>query len=246
MAQKDADKPGRRPLGERERIEARQDGAPGRSLEAGPETPLRGLSAQPLSRRALLQGVGGIAAGSAIGAAARAGKPPAKARVPRMTGTTRIELTIDGAKREVEVEPRTTLLSALRVHLDPPLTGAKEVCDRGACGACTVLLDGEPVYACMVLAANAVGREIRTVEGLGRPGALSPVQEAFVKRDALMCGFCTPGFVMAVTACLEANPAADELEIRERCAGNLCRCGTYPHVFAAAREAGARMRGGKR
>jgi aerobic-type carbon monoxide dehydrogenase small subunit (CoxS/CutS family) len=191
--------------------------------------------------------VGGIAAGSAFGAAARAGaKPAVKVRVPRISGATKIELTINGTRREVEVEPRTTLLSALRVHLDPPLTGAKEVCDRGACGACTVLLDGEPVYACTLLAANAVGHEIRTVEGLGRPGALSPVQEAFWKRDGLMCGFCTPGFVMSVTACLEANPAADEREIRERCAGNLCRCGTYPHVFAAAREAGERLRGEKR
>ncbi len=200
-----------------------------------------------LTRRAFLKGAGGIAAGGAIGAAANAGTKAAREpRVPVLSGRTAIELTINGARREVAVEPRTTLLSALRVHLDPPLTGAKEVCDRGACGACTVLLDGEPVYACMLLAANCVGREVRTVEGLGRPGALSPVQEAFWKRDALMCGFCTPGFVMSVTACLEKNPQAGEGEIRAGCSGNLCRCGTYPHVFAAAEEAGKKMRGGKR
>ncbi len=198
------------------------------------------------SRRAFLTGVGGVAASGTLGAGARSETKTRKVRVPSYAGRSEIELLINGEKRKVEVEPRTTLLSALRVHLDPPLTGAKEVCDRGACGACTVLLDGEPVYSCMLLAVNCVGKEVRTVEGLGRPGALSPVQHAFWKRDALMCGFCTPGFVMSVTACLEREPEATPDEIRAACAGNLCRCGTYPHVFAAAEEAGSKMRGGPR
>jgi len=155
-------------------------------------------------------------------------------------------LAINGEERRLALEPRTTLLSALRTRLDPPLTGAKEVCDRGACGACTVLLDGRPVYACMLLALDCVGAAITTVEGLGSPEALSPVQEAFCRRDALMCGFCTPGFVVSVTACLEREPRVDERTVRAACAGNLCRCGTYPHVFAAAERIVRERAGGGR
>ncbi len=198
------------------------------------------------SRRAFLRGAGGVAASGALGGSARSEAKVRKPRVPSYAGRSQVELLINGEKRKVEVEPRTTLLSALRAHLDPPLTGTKEVCDRGACGACTVLLEGEPVYSCMLLAVNCVGKEVRTVEGLGRPGALSPVQQAFWKRDALMCGFCTPGFVMSVTACLEREPKTSPEQIRAACAGNLCRCGTYPHVFAAAEEAASQMRGGAR
>ena len=143
------------------------------------------------------------------------------------------------------MEPRTTLLSALRHHCDPPLTGTKLVCDRGNCGACTVLLDGEPVVSCLVLAADAAGREIRTVEGLAAGDELTPLQEAFCEEDALMCGFCTPGFVMAITACLERNPAAGLEEVKAACAGNVCRCGTYPHIFNAAHAAVRKQRGGR-
>jgi xanthine dehydrogenase YagT iron-sulfur-binding subunit len=158
-----------------------------------------------------------------------------------------LELEINGAKQKVSVEPRTTLLNALRNHCTPPLTGAKVVCDRGSCGACTVHLDGQPVYSCMTLAADAVGRQVTTVEGLAKEGELTEVQRALCEHDGSMCGFCTPGFVMSITACLERKPGATLDEIKHACAGNLCRCGTYPHVFEAALAAGRALRakGGK-
>jgi aerobic-type carbon monoxide dehydrogenase small subunit (CoxS/CutS family) len=124
-----------------------------------------------------------------------------------------------------------TLLRALRNHLD--LTGAKEVCDRGACGGCTVMLDGKPIASCLMLAADAVGHEITSVEGLGSPETMSAVQAAFVEADALQCGFCTPGFVVASTALLAANPSPTLEQVKEGLSGNLCRCGTYPRVFEA-------------
>jgi len=194
-----------------------------------------------LSRRTFLKGASGIAAGGALVSGAAGEDPSARADEPRrLSGEAPLTLRINGVERALIVEPRTTLLSALRTRLDPPLTGAKLVCDRGTCGACTVLVDGRPVYSCMQLAIDCKGRELTTIEGLGTPDALSPVQEAFWKRDALMCGFCTPGFVMSVTACLEHEGDVDEATIRSACAGNLCRCGTYPHIFEAALEAGAR------
>jgi xanthine dehydrogenase YagT iron-sulfur-binding subunit len=198
----------------------------------------------PLSRRAFLKGAGSVAAaGTALGAMRGV---ELESGVERLSGTVELELSINGVKQKVSVEPRTTLLNTLRNHCEPPLTGTKLVCDAGSCGACTVFLDRKPVYACMLLAADCAGREITTVEGLaGSSGALTPVQEAFCEHDALMCGFCTPGFVMSVTACLERNPAASLGEIKRACSGNLCRCGTYPHVFQAARAAGRRLQGGR-
>jgi len=147
-------------------------------------------------------------------------------------GAAAIDLKINGELRRVAVEPRVTLLRALREHLG--LTGTKLVCDRGACGACTVHLDGRPVTSCMVLAVDARGHEITTVEELGNPARMHPVQAAFVEADALQCGFCTPGLVMSVAAALARNPAASRDEIRRAVAGNICRCGVYPHVFDAA------------
>jgi xanthine dehydrogenase YagT iron-sulfur-binding subunit len=195
------------------------------------------------SRRSFLKGAGGAAAGSLVGTAA-AGVAAAQAPA-RSSGTIEVELDVNGTKRKVSVEPRTTLLNALRNHCDPPLTGTKLVCDQGTCGACTVLLDDRPVYGCMLLALDARGRKITTIEGLAPQGELSVVQQAFVEKDASMCGFCTPGFVVSVTACLKKNPAAGLAEIQRACSGNLCRCGTYPHVFEAALAAGARMQGGR-
>lgn len=202
-----------------------------------------------VSRRAFLKGAGGVfAAGGLLAAPASAARP----RAPRpdgpetLAGSVEIELDVNGEARRLRVEPRTTLLSALRTRLEPPLTGAKEVCDRGNCGACTVLVDGRPVYACLQLAADLRGRRITTVEGLGAPESLSPVQQAFCDKDALMCGFCTPGFVVATTACLQRHPGADLETIRRELSGNLCRCGTYPHVFEAAEAARDALRGGGR
>jgi aerobic-type carbon monoxide dehydrogenase small subunit (CoxS/CutS family) len=146
-------------------------------------------------------------------------------------------LVLNGRERQVRAEPRETLLSLLRrPSLD--LTGAKEVCDRGTCGACTVWLDGKPVLACSVLAVEAEGRTVTTVEGLGTPERPHPVQRAFVAEDALQCGFCTPGMVMSVAWAVAAHGRDLTPEQATRaCAGNLCRCGAYPHVLKAALRA---------
>ena len=148
---------------------------------------------------------------------------------------------MNGNKRDVQVEPRTTLLNALRNHLEPAVTGPKLVCDMGTCGACTVLLDGKPVYSCLVLAVDAVNKKITTVEGLGSPENPNAVQAAFVENDALMCGFCTPGFVTTISAYLKKNPNPSLAEVREACKGNFCRCGTYPRVFEAALAASKKL-----
>ena len=192
------------------------------------------------SRRRFLKGVGIAGAGAALAdhlaqtaeAEARAAQAEA-AKLPT-AATLNLTLDVNGRPRKVSVEPRTTLLSALRSHLDPPVTGAKLVCDQGTCGACTVLLDGKPVYSCLVLAADAAGKKVTTVEGLGTPENPNAVQAAFVDQDALMCGFCTPGFVTTVSAYLKKNPNPTLAEVREACKGNFCRCGTYPRVFEAA------------
>jgi aerobic-type carbon monoxide dehydrogenase small subunit (CoxS/CutS family) len=146
-----------------------------------------------------------------------------------------LDLKVNGSVRPVTVEPRVTLLDALRNHLD--LTGAKPVCDRGGCGACTVLLDGNPVVSCMMLAADAEGHEITTIEGIGTPEKMSPLQAAFVECDAMQCGFCTPGFVVAGTALLAKHPHPSLAQIKDGLAGNLCRCGTYGRIFEAVHKA---------
>ena len=197
------------------------------------------------SRRAFLQGAGGVAAASSFAEAAQvAGESDPD--VERLSGATEIELRVNASTLRVQVEPRTTLLNALRNHAEPPLCGTKLVCGEGACGACTVLVDGRAMYACMLLAVDLVGREVRTVEGLADGDELSPVQEAFCEKDALMCGFCTPGFVMASTGLLERHPDADREEIQRALSGNFCRCGTQPHIFEAVAEAGRRLGGGGR
>jgi aerobic-type carbon monoxide dehydrogenase small subunit (CoxS/CutS family) len=143
-------------------------------------------------------------------------------------GPVDVTLSVNGRERRTSVEPRVTLLDALRDRLD--VTGPKKVCDRATCGACTVLLDGAPVYACSILALEARGREITTVEGLGSPDDLHPVQAAFVENDAQQCGFCTPGLVVACAALLERNPNPTEEEVNRALGGNLCRCGTYAGI----------------
>lgn len=189
---------------------------------------------QGVSRRTFLKTAGvGAAASSLLGATA----PPAATRILGPDAVT-LALTVNGALRTVSVEPRVTLLRVLRNQLD--LTGAKEVCDRGGCGACTVLLDGEPVCSCLMLAADAAGHQITTVEGLGAPDKLSPLQAAFVECDALQCGFCTPGFVVSGTAVLRKNPAPGLEEIKDGLSGNLCRCGSYPRIFEAVQKAAKR------
>jgi len=198
-----------------------------------PENP---QSSFELSRRTFLKTVGvGAAATGLVALGAR----PAEAAI---LGPDAVPFTlrVNGGLHTVTVEPRVTLLRALRNHLG--LTGAKEVCERGACGGCTVLFDGEPICACLMLAVDAVGHEITTVEGLGTPEKLSPVQAAFVERDAFQCGFCTPGFVVASTALLTKNPTPTLEEIKAGLTGNICRCGTYSRIFEAVQTA-AKPRG---
>jgi len=190
------------------------------------------------SRRRFLKGVGIAGAGAAFAdhllADTQAAEAQANGSTSSVAGTVEIILEINGQRRSVRVEPRTTLLNTLRNQLDPPLTGPKLVCDMGTCGACTVLLEDKPVYSCLVLAVDAVGRKITTVEGLGSAEKPNAVQNAFVDKDALMCGFCTPGFVTTISAYLKKNPNPNLQDVREACKGNFCRCGTYPRVFEAA------------
>ena len=189
-----------------------------------------------VTRRAFFRGAGIAAATGAIlgemPAFAQEEKKPAGPRT-QGPGPVTIALSVNGKKREISVEPRRTLLDALRKDLD--LTGAKPVCDRGTCGACTVWLDGVPVYACTLLALECEGREITTVEGLGTPESPGAVQRAFWREDAMQCGFCTPGFVMSVAYAVKVHgKGLTEQQVKAATAGNLCRCGTYPHVVRAA------------
>jgi aerobic-type carbon monoxide dehydrogenase small subunit (CoxS/CutS family) len=150
-------------------------------------------------------------------------------------GAVPITLNVNGKPLSLQVEPRVTLLEALREHAS--FTGAKEVCDRASCGACTVFLDDKPIYACSKLAIDAQGHRITTVEGLAPPGKLTNVQQAFIDEDGMMCGYCTPGFVMSVTALLKQNPKPNAEQVKQACSGNLCRCGTYPRIMQAAFKA---------
>ncbi len=149
--------------------------------------------------------------------------------------TQHVAFTLNGNPVTADLDPRTTLLDALRDHF--ALTGTKKGCAMGACGACTVHLDGERVVSCLVLAARLDGRHVRTVEGLAEPGTLHPVQRAFAEHDALQCGYCTPGQVMSAAALIEEGRAGSPNEIREWMSGNLCRCGAYPNIVAAVRDA---------
>ena len=147
-------------------------------------------------------------------------------------GKVPVALNVNGKKLQAELEPRVTLLDALRGQFN--LTGAKRVCDRGACGACTVLMDGKPVYACSVLAIDAQNAKITTIEALAEGDKLNPVIQAFVEHDAQQCGFCTPGFVVATSAFLQKHPKPTADDIRHGLSGNFCRCGTYNGIRAVA------------
>jgi aerobic-type carbon monoxide dehydrogenase small subunit (CoxS/CutS family) len=146
-----------------------------------------------------------------------------------------VSFRLNGDDRTLAVEPRRTLLDALRVDLS--LTGTKKVCDMGDCGACTVLLDGRAVYSCLTLAVDCEDREVTTIEGLAHGNDLDPVQQAFVEADAYQCGFCTPGQIMSVTALLSEQQAPSEDEIRRAVSGNLCRCGAYQNIVRAGKRA---------
>ena len=214
---------------------------------SAPTTTGSASSSSGMSRRRFLRGaaVAAVATDAALGRITEAADPaPATPAEPNpaalntvISGEVKVTLNVNGQQRPVTVEPRTTLVNALRDRLDPGLTGPKLVCDAGTCGACTVLLNGKPVFGCSVLAIDTVGKQITTVEGLGTPERMNPVQAAFVEKDAMMCGFCTSGFVTTISALLKENPHPSEQQVREACKGNFCRCGTYPHVFEAAMAA---------
>lgn len=202
----------------------------------GPEGPDAG-SGSGFSRRQFLRG-------SAAAGAVSAGLLPGFLKTaeaqdgPGVAGPGPVDMafSINGEAYVATIEPRVTLLDALRNHLD--LTGAKKVCDRGTCGACTVLMNGQPVYACSVLAIEAQGAEVTTVEGLGSPESMHPIQQAFVDHDGQQCGFCTPGFVVASAALLARHPNPDQDTVHKELGGNLCRCGTYAGVRAAVAQVG--------
>jgi xanthine dehydrogenase YagT iron-sulfur-binding subunit len=189
-----------------------------------------------LSRRGFLKGIGVSTAAAGVITAVR---PIAEAAAGDKgfvgPGEVPLTLKINGQNKKLNAEPRVTLLDALRNRLD--MTGAKKVCDRATCGACTVLVDGKAVYSCTMLAIEAEGHEITTIEGIGSPDKLTAVQKAFMEHDAQQCGFCTPGFVTAATAFVRENPNATVEQVRAGLGGNLCRCGTYAGMLLAVSDA---------
>lgn len=196
-----------------------------------------------VSRRQFLQGAGGAAAATSVLAglpqlvrAQEAASPAVRSGLKLYPATGgNIRLQINGRPVELAVTPDTTLLRAVRESLN--LTGAKEACDRGACGACTLLVDGRSVNSCMMLAVDAVGKKITTVEGLAGDGQLDPVQQAFVEHDACQCGYCIPGFVVRSRALLDEVPHPSRDEIKAGLCGNICRCAAYVRIFAAVESA---------
>lgn len=200
-----------------------------------------------ISRRNFLKGVGtGTVAATVAPSVLIGSENAADAQAGDAIANATIQLSINGQSYQVEVEARTTLLTVLRDGIDTSgnnvdLTGAKLICDRGECGGCTVMVDGKPVYACMMLAIDAQGKQITTVEGLADGDDLHPVQEAFIQHDALMCGFCTPGFIVSSAALLNENSQPTLEEIKVGLSGNTCRCGTYPFIFDAVKTASGKM-----
>lgn len=197
-----------------------------------------GATRQGVSRRSFIQTVGVSAAAGALqarGVDAAQGEQGLAARETFGPAPQRISLRVNGREVATDIDPATTLMETLRWRFQ--LTGTKEVCDRGACGACSVLVDGKLVCSCMMLAVDAVGSEITTIEGLADGDELDPIQAAFIKHDALQCGYCTPGLIMASKALLNAKPRPTLDEIKKGLSGNLCRCGTYTNIFNAVLEA---------
>ena len=189
-----------------------------------------------VSRRDFLKttGISSLAASVAGVADAEAQTGTARVMGP---GEVPVQLMVNGKRLDLRIEPRVTLLDALRTRAD--LTGNKRVCDRGTCGACTMIVDGRAVYSCSTLAIDVIGKPIRSVDGLSTGAALHPVQQAFCDVDALMCGFCTPGFIMASVALYEKQPRATVEQVKKGLDGNVCRCGTFTRIL----EANMKLRG---
>ncbi len=208
------------------------------SSKQDPEIPQR--SQGGYSRRSILKGIG--VGGGAVGLLEGDAQAQATAKAVG-PGEVPITLNINGKPVNLKVEPRVTLLDALRNNLD--MTGAKRVCDRGTCGACTVIVDGKATYACSVLAVDAQGRKIQTIESLAAGAKPHPMVKAFVNHDAQQCGYCTPGFVMASVNLVQRHPNLTEELVKDGLGGNLCRCGTYMGIRKAVVEASKEMRGGR-
>jgi len=199
-------------------------------------------SKMEVSRRGFLKGAGAVlSSGIVAGAEALEAANTESAKVIG-PGKAPVTLKINGVNKSLNIEPRLTLLDALRDELE--LTGAKRVCDRTTCGACTVIVNGKSVYSCTMLAIEAQGKDIQTIEGLSEPGKLHPLQQAFVDNDAQQCGYCTPGFVMACKAFLDKNPSPSIEQVRKGLGGNLCRCGTYVGITQAVLQT-AKKKGGR-
>jgi len=198
-----------------------------------------------VTRRAFLQSLSGGAVGAGVASRVLGKEPRSSQSGPgemEVFSSKRIALTVNGKKVGFETEPGETLLQVLRDRLR--LTGTKRICNRGECGGCTVLLDGKPVYSCHILAIQAEGKDILTVEGLASGDKLHPVQQAFIDKDSYQCGFCTPGFIMSSVALLDKNKQPSLDEIKAGLAGNLCRCGNYQKIHAAVAAASDAMRRG--
>jgi xanthine dehydrogenase YagT iron-sulfur-binding subunit len=205
---------------------------------------LRERPPEGFSRRDFLKGAGvAVSTGVLVAPEEAEAAPPQPSPEILGPGPVPITLQINGKAHDLNVEPRVTLLDALRNELD--LTGAKKVCDRGTCGACTVIMDGHTVYSCTTLAIEGEGHAIETIEGIGTPGELHPVMAAFVEHDAQQCGFCTPGFVVACKSFLDKHPNPSMEEVEHGLGGNLCRCGTYAGIREAVLEAAKNLKGGR-
>jgi xanthine dehydrogenase YagT iron-sulfur-binding subunit len=194
-----------------------------------------------VTRRAFLRGLGGGAAGAALATRIRgqsAGQ--AGASLPPALARKTITFAVNGKIVSLDVEPRDTLLEVLREKLR--LTGAKKTCDRGECGGCTVLIDGQAAYSCLFPAVRAEGKKIITVEGLAEGETLHPVQQAYIEKDGYQCGYCTPGFIMSTVALLGRTPSPSPADIKAGLSGNLCRCGNYVKIHEAVAAASQKMR----
>ena len=191
---------------------------------------------QGITRRKFIQGVGTGMIGTAVLPGILSGeKEKPEPSPPSHPGKELVVLKVNGKQVRAMVEPRTTLVQLLRDHLE--LTGTKIVCDHGECGGCTVLLDGKAVYSCHMLALDAAGKEVLTIEGLLNGEELHPIQQAFIDHDGLQCGFCTPGQIMAAQALLLKHPEPTVEQVKEGMAGNLCRCAAYPNIVKSVMAA---------
>jgi xanthine dehydrogenase YagT iron-sulfur-binding subunit len=187
-----------------------------------------------ITRRGVMVGAAGGAA-LAMPLARADDTTPALGQGNEQSGTLPVSLRVNGETVHLAIDPRTSLLDALREYAG--MTGTKKGCDRGACGACTVHLDGRRIVSCLTLAARCEGKEIQTIEGLAAEGRLHPVQAAFMDHDGFQCGYCTPGQIMSAVALIKEGHHHSDAEIREWMSGNICRCGAYPNIVAAVRQA---------